>query len=113
MNIKDQFVHFLVEAGALKFGNFVTKSGRETPYFINTGMFEGIRSKVFKIQKPEKVAAKTIRAIEKNRIFIGIPFGFHFIRLMQGIFPFRLFDPFFGHLFGLYTVMDHYTGRKK
>ncbi|MBQ3917677.1 MAG: SDR family NAD(P)-dependent oxidoreductase [Bacteroidales bacterium] len=83
------------------------------PYFINTGMFEGIRSKVFKIQKPEKVAAKTIRAIEKNRIFIGIPFGFHFIRLMQGIFPFRLFDPFFGHLFGLYTVMDHYTGRKK
>ena len=39
MNIKDQFVHFLVEAGALKFGNFVTKSGRETPYFINTGEF--------------------------------------------------------------------------
>lgn len=39
MNVKDQFVHFLVEAGALKFGNFVTKSGRETPYFINTGEF--------------------------------------------------------------------------
>ena len=39
MNTKDQFVHFLVEAGALKFGNFVTKSGRETPYFINTGEF--------------------------------------------------------------------------
>ena len=39
MNNKDQFVHFLVEAGALKFGNFVTKSGRETPYFINTGEF--------------------------------------------------------------------------
>lgn len=38
-NIKDQFVHFLVEAGALKFGSFVTKSGRETPYFINTGEF--------------------------------------------------------------------------
>ena len=39
MNTKDQFVQFLVEAGALKFGNFVTKSGRETPYFINTGEF--------------------------------------------------------------------------
>ena len=39
MNIKDQFVHFLVEAGALKFGDFVTKSGRNTPYFINTGEF--------------------------------------------------------------------------
>ena len=33
------FVHFLVEAGALKFGDFVTKSGRNTPYFINTGEF--------------------------------------------------------------------------
>jgi orotate phosphoribosyltransferase len=39
MNTKDSFVHFLVEAGALKFGNFITKSGRETPYFINTGEF--------------------------------------------------------------------------
>ena len=38
-DIKNQFVHFLVEAGALKFGSFVTKSGRETPYFINTGEF--------------------------------------------------------------------------
>ena len=39
MNNTDNFVHFLVESGALKFGNFVTKSGRETPYFINTGEF--------------------------------------------------------------------------
>lgn len=39
MNETDSFVHFLVESGALKFGNFVTKSGRETPYFINTGEF--------------------------------------------------------------------------
>lgn len=82
------------------------------PYFIDTGMFEGVRSKVFKIQDPEKVALKTIRAIEKNTIFKGIPFSFHFIRFMQGIFPFRLFDPFFGDLFGLYTTMDHFTGRK-
>ena len=39
MNVKDNFVHFLVESGALKFGDFITKSGRETPYFINTGEF--------------------------------------------------------------------------
>jgi orotate phosphoribosyltransferase len=34
-----QFVHFLVQAGALRFGDFTTKSGRKTPYFINTGEF--------------------------------------------------------------------------
>ena len=39
MNKTDAFVQFLVESGALKFGDFVTKSGRNTPYFINTGEF--------------------------------------------------------------------------
>ena len=39
MTNTDSFVQFLVETGALKFGSFVTKSGRQTPYFINTGEF--------------------------------------------------------------------------
>ena len=37
---KTEFVEFLIESGALKFGDFVTKSGRNTPYFINTGEFK-------------------------------------------------------------------------
>jgi orotate phosphoribosyltransferase len=36
---QQQFVDFLLEASALTFGDFVTKSGRETPYFVNTGKF--------------------------------------------------------------------------
>lgn len=36
---KKSFVQFLVDSGALKFGDFITKSGRKTPYFINTGEF--------------------------------------------------------------------------
>jgi len=82
------------------------------PYFINTGMFDGIHS-FFKIQDPEVVARKTIRAIEHNRIYKGIPFPQHFIRLMQGIFPVKVFDFIFGDVCGLYTVMNHFTGRKK
>jgi orotate phosphoribosyltransferase len=39
MKTTDAFVQFLVETGALRFGDFVTKSGRKTPYFINTGEF--------------------------------------------------------------------------
>ena len=81
------------------------------PYFINTGMFDGIRS-FFKVLKPETVARKTLRAIEHDRGYKGIPFTQHFIRLMQGIFPVRLFDFLFGDVCGLYTVMDHFTGRK-
>ena len=81
------------------------------PYFINTGMFDGIRS-LFKIQKPETVARKTLRAIEHNRGYKGIPFGQHFIRLMQGLLPVSWFDFIFGDICGLYTVMDHFTGRR-
>jgi len=36
---KQQFIDFMIECGALKFGDFVTKSGRQTPFFINTGCF--------------------------------------------------------------------------
>ena len=82
------------------------------PYFINTGMFDGIRS-FFKIQDPEVVARKTLSAIERELGYRGIPFSEHFIRLMQGIFPYRLFNFVFGDICGLYTVMDHFTGRKK
>lgn len=36
---KTDFIEFLVRSGALTFGDFTTKSGRQTPYFINTGNY--------------------------------------------------------------------------
>jgi orotate phosphoribosyltransferase len=36
---KKDFIEFIVRSKALTFGNFVTKSGRTTPYFINTGNY--------------------------------------------------------------------------
>jgi orotate phosphoribosyltransferase len=35
-----EFLDFLVRSGALSFGDFTTKSGRRTPYFVNTGRFQ-------------------------------------------------------------------------
>ena len=81
------------------------------PYFISTGMFRGVRS-VFPILKPEPTAKKILRAIERNTIFAGIPFGYHFIRFWQAILPLRVFDWLFGTVFGIYRTMDHFTGRK-
>ena len=37
---KREFIEFLEEAGVLKFGDFVAKSGRNIPYFINAGMIK-------------------------------------------------------------------------
>jgi orotate phosphoribosyltransferase len=36
---KLEFIELLVSAGVLTFGDFTTKSGRKTPYFVNTGNF--------------------------------------------------------------------------
>ncbi len=83
------------------------------PYYINTGMFNGVKSSIIPILNPKYVARKVIKAIEKNVNFIGIPFGFHFIRFWQWILPTKLFDIFFGEVFGIYHTMDKFTGRKK
>jgi len=37
---KQQFIEFLVKNRALQFGDYTLKSGRKSPYFINTGVFE-------------------------------------------------------------------------
>ena len=36
---KKEFIEFMMESDVLRFGSFVTKSGRNTPYFINTGNY--------------------------------------------------------------------------
>ena len=36
---KREFIEFMWSADVLRFGNFVTKSGRNTPYFVNTGNY--------------------------------------------------------------------------
>ncbi len=36
---KKEFIQFMLSAQVLRFGNFVTKSGRNTQYFVNTGNY--------------------------------------------------------------------------
>ena len=37
---KKEFIEFMMSADVLRFGSFVTKSGRNTPYFVNTGNYK-------------------------------------------------------------------------
>ena len=37
---KQQFIEFMMAAGVLRFGEFKTKSGRLSPYFVNTGNYK-------------------------------------------------------------------------
>ena len=36
---KEEFIHFMVEADVLKFGEFTLKSGRKSPFFMNAGAY--------------------------------------------------------------------------
>ena len=83
------------------------------PYYINTGMFDGVRSKI-PILKPEVVALKIIKAIEKNKKMLTIPgYIYRLTRFGQAIMPINLFDWFTGSVMGIYKTMEHFTGRKK
>ena len=83
------------------------------PYFINTGMFDGVKSSFFSILEPEKTSRKILRAIERNTDFRGLPWSYHFFRLCQGLLPVSWFDTIVGNWLGIYSAMDNFTGRKK
>ena len=40
ISLQAHFTRFLLDAGALRFGDFTLKSGRRSPYFINAGAFD-------------------------------------------------------------------------
>ncbi len=54
-----RFTRFLLEANALKFGEFTLKSGRQSPYFINAGAFnDGRKIAALGAFYAEKIAAQ-------------------------------------------------------
>ncbi len=81
-----------------------------TPYYISTGMFDGVKSKIIPIVKPEKAAANIIRAIQKNRLFIRMPGLVYFLPFIKGILPVRWFDFIIGKGFGVYKTMNDFKG---
>lgn len=38
-DFRQDFLHFALEQNVLKFGQFTTKAGRQSPYFFNAGLF--------------------------------------------------------------------------
>ena len=82
------------------------------PYYINTGMFDGVKSKILPILDPEKTAEKIIKAIENKTKMLSMPLPFWFIRLTQGIFPIFIYEWIMDKGFGIYDTMNDFKGRK-
>ena len=81
------------------------------PFYINTGMFDGVKSKLLPILEPEPTAEKIIRAIENKTKMLAMPLPYWFIRLSQGILPLGMFDWVMKNVFGIYDGMKDFKGR--
>ncbi|WP_218599681.1 SDR family oxidoreductase [Polaribacter sp. NJDZ03] len=83
------------------------------PYYINTGMFDGVQSKI-PILDPEAASLTIIKAIENNKRMVTIPgYIYRLTRIGQGFMSLNMFDWFAGTVLGIYKTMEHFTGRKK
>lgn len=82
-----------------------------TPYYIDTGMFEGVRSPLIPILKPAYVADRIVGAVKSGRIFLRLPRLIEFVPLLRGILPVRWFDKIGGEWLGVYHSMDDFRGR--
>ena len=83
------------------------------PYYIHTGMFEGVRSRI-PILKPEAASLTIVKAIERNKTMVTIPgYIYRVTRFGQALMPVSVFDWFAGSVLGIYKTMEHFVGRKK
>jgi short-subunit dehydrogenase len=82
------------------------------PYYINTGMFDGVKSRI-PILNDEYAALTIIKAIEKNKKIITIPgWIYRFTRFGQTVMSVNVFDWFAGSVMGIYKTMSDFKGRK-
>jgi short-subunit dehydrogenase len=81
------------------------------PYYINTGMFDGVKSRI-PILNDEYAALTIIKAIEKNKKIITIPgWIYRFTRFGQTVMSVNVFDWFAGSVMGIYKTMNDFRGR--
>lgn len=82
------------------------------PYYISTGMFEGVRSRLsfmLPILEPERVARRIVKAIEHDKDLVVMPWAVGLLPIMR-LLPVRAFDATMD-LLGVNHSMDRFTGR--
>ncbi|KAG7154226.1 Epidermal retinol dehydrogenase 2-like 5 [Homarus americanus] len=80
------------------------------PYYISTGMFDGVKSKVIPILKPEYVASEIVDGILLNTPIVVLPPFCKYLVLLKYLLPakgsYQLYKACGGHL-----TMDDFRGR--
>ncbi len=82
------------------------------PYYIDTGMFKGVRTRfpfLLPVLKEQDVAGRVLRAIQHDDQQVQMPFMVNTLPLMR-VLPVWAFDRL-ADFFGLNNAMDDFTGR--
>lgn len=83
------------------------------PYYIHTGMFDGVRSRLIPILQPEDVAHRILRAVERDAVFLHMPAIVRLLPLLRGLLPTRALDFVLNRIFGVASSMDGFRGRSE
>merc|ERR1712217_18192 len=62
------------------------------PYYINTGMFDGVKSSVVPILQPEYVVRQIISAVRAEKPTLYLPRMIGFVYILRGLLPTWLWD---------------------
>ena len=84
------------------------------PYYIDTGMFDGVRSRfpfLLPILKEKKVAERILKTIERNQPRLVLPLMVQMIPWLR-ILPLSWFDAI-ANLIGVNSSMDNFKGRQQ
>ena len=82
------------------------------PSYVATGMFAGARGPLLTpIGDPEAVVDAGWRAMLAGRPSLLLPPSVHLAKVLRGVLPAKAYDLVAGRLFGVYSSMDHFTGR--
>jgi all-trans-retinol dehydrogenase (NAD+) len=85
-----------------------------TPSYIDTGMFEGVKTPLLApLLSATKMADTILQSIKKNKSIVRRPRSVYLLPIMRGILPTKIFDTVIGKGFKIYSSMNEFVGREK
>lgn len=86
------------------------------PYLINTGMFDGAKTKwprVLPILDPEYVSERIVTAVRQNQEIVMIPRIIYFLYFIKSFLPVKVTTLLLLDYFGHFDAMSSFKGRPK
>ena len=105
---KASFIELMVKSGVLLFGDFKTKSGRQSPYFVNTGLFRtGAQADMLSEYYADAINDKLAGSFDAlfGPAYKGIP-----LCSLTAAALWRLYEIDAGYCFNRKEVKDHGEG---